>query len=596
MIDLIKDFATHEKRIADYIKLRVQSARSSECHKKLENRIKTLNGSWDMEVSSAKTGNQQNFLTKMSYGLVKQQQLTRRAIFSNNFRADPLFSYKAIGNTPEENALNMQDIVQANNEQTHFRQKVLMPGNHGVAKLGMAIVFSEYCHNKEEGWRTVSDPVYGSKRVYGPIRNTHNATNYLLGNPLNYFQDVNCIESDDASYRGHMERWKVSKLVNKYRTQTGLYIKENLENVIRSALKSNSISEFYFDASQNKNFADIDSHFVDVIRGQFQIHIDGNEDDETYYYAEMIGDKIIRFQDNPYDMNMNMYTVISCERRDDYFWGNTPAEYSIQNERNANLLLNASLDNVLESMKRYVFYNKNAITPESWALHAFSGRIPVDVNQDVNINNLLYTYQIPDSAGPSIAQAYARILENDQRYSTSPDLNRKPADGGVSNKTATAATIMQNKGDTQDADILERLSYTWQLVGEKEYIILSQFLGNFGPILIKPNQKESVRMIRKENLVGNFQVSVDTALQQSYQGELLRYQNIITWAQNLVNGGARINFNPEPFMRQIFKMGKFLHIDEALPEGQIMDQPGAIPTQPQPGMEMSGAAQERFAA
>lgn len=361
MIDCVKEFAKHEKRISEYITKRVQAERSSPCHKQLESRIKTLNASWDMKISSPNSGNRQNFLSKVSYGLVKQQQLTRRAIFSNNFRADPLFTFKAVGTTPEDNAINIQDIVQANNEQTHFRQKTLMPGNSGVAKVGVAVVMTEYCNNKQLGWRTVGDQVYGARRVYGPIKNTHNAVSFLI-NPLNYFQDFNCVESNEASFRGHVERIKISALVNKYRTQTGLYIKENIEEVIRKALKSNSISEFYFDSEENKSFADIDSHMVDLIRGQFQLHFDGNEDNETYYYVEMVGDTIIRFQDNPYDMNMNLYTPITCERRDEFWWGNTPAEYSLQNERNMNLLLNASLDNVLESMKRYVFYNKNAMT------------------------------------------------------------------------------------------------------------------------------------------------------------------------------------------------------------------------------------------
>lgn len=595
MIDLVKEFVKHQKRIGDYVKKRVSAHNSSECKSRLKKRIETLNASWDMSVSAAASGNRQNFLSKMSYGLVKQQQLTRRAIFSNNFRADPLFSFRAIGNTPEGNAINMQDIVQSNNEQIHFRQKVLMPGNHSVAKTGIAVVFTEYCNNKENGWRTVADPVYGTRRVYGPIKNTHNAMCTLI-NPLNYFQDHNAVESDDASFRGHIERWKVSTLVNKYRAQQGLYIKENIETVIRASLKSNNITEFYHNPLENKGFSDIDEHMVDVIRGQFQIHIDGNEDDSTYYYVEMVGDTIIRFQDNPYDMNMNLYTVITCERRDEFYWGNTPAEYSLQNERNMNLLLNASLDNVLESMKRYILYNKNGVSPDAWMMHAYNGKIPVDVSTDINLGNLFFTYQVPDSAGPAITDAYARILENDQRFSSTPDLNRKPSDGGPSNKTATAANIMANAGNVQDADILERLSYTWQSVGEKESIIMAQFLGNFSPILIKPTQREAMRMVRKENITGNYQVSVETALQQSYQGELMRYQNIITWLQNLTNGGAQINANIIPLVRQVLKMGKFLHIDEALPEEQAMQQQGFVPTAPMPGMETAGAAQEAMVA
>lgn len=592
-IDLVKEFAAYEKTIAKYVSDRVRLYADSQCKKALAKRIKRLNASWDMVVSGQKdTGNAQNYLAQMSYGLVKQQQLTRRAIFSNNFRSDPLFSCRAIGNTPQENAINMQDILQANNEQTRFRHLVLMPGNSGVAKIGTAVIYTEYGNNKEYGWRTVADPVYNARRVYGPIKNTHNAMCYQLST-LNYFQNPDIVESDDSDFRGHIERWTLSKLIDKAKSSPNLYIKENLRDIIGKAMKENNISEFYTDL-QGKNTAhDFGKITVnDVIRGQFQINIDGNEDDSTYYYVEMIGDTIIRFQDNPYDMNMNQYSVICCERRDEYWWGNTPAEYSIGNENSLNLLLGIGLENAIESMKKYIFYNKNAINPALWDQVASSGRIPVDVGKDIALNNLLYTYQVPDTAGQQVGDAYARILENDQRFSTSPDLNRPTSAGGPSNKTATAANIMSNKGDTQDADLLERLSFDWMRVGDKQVIILAQFLGNFSPIMIKPSQVESVRFVRKENITGNFQLAMDTALQQNYQGELLRYQNIISWMLNAKNGGAMINPNFVPLFRQVLKMGKFLKIDEVLPEQQQQQQPGAVQTPPMPGMEQAGPGQE----
>jgi len=141
-IDLIKNFAKYEKTLATYIDERILYDRSSDCHKLLEKRINLLNASWDMRSGDENTLGRFNFKTNMSYGLVKQKQLSWRAIFSNNFRAEPLFTPKAIGNTPDENAINMRDLLQANNDQTHFRHKILMPGNSSVAKIGIAITFT----------------------------------------------------------------------------------------------------------------------------------------------------------------------------------------------------------------------------------------------------------------------------------------------------------------------------------------------------------------------------------------------------------------------------------------------------------------------
>jgi len=434
--------------------------------------------------------------------------------------------------------------------------------------------------------------MFGAKRVHGIIKNTHNANCYSI-DPLNYFQNPMIADCDASDYRGHRERWKLSKLIDRINSHPEVYIRENVAKIVREVKTQNHLDTNYHDAQGRSTGTDYDRIAInDILRGQFQINIDGNEDDSTYYYLEMIGDTIIRFQDNPCDMNMNQYTVLTCEPRFEYWWGNTPAEYSIGNENSMNLLLGLSLENALESMKKYIFYNKNAIDPSLWQHAASSGKIPVDVTKDIALNNLLWTYQQPDASSGAVAQAYARILENDQRVSTSPDLSRPTSSGGPSNKTATAANIMANRGDTQDADLLERYSYCLSKVGEKETIILMQFLGNFGPILIKPAMAEAQRMVTKSQITGNFNFVCDTALQQSYLGELQRYQNIITWLQNLVNGGAQIQPNVVPLARQVLKMGKFLKIDEVLPEQQTTNQEGFQPTTIQPGQEMAGAAQE----
>jgi hypothetical protein len=591
VIDLVNNFTKYEKVLASYMDERIGYYKESECCKLLGKRIDLLDASWDMRSGEVDNLGSFKFKSNMSYGLVKQQQLARRAVFSNNFRADPLFTPKAIGNTPDENAINMRDLIQANNEQTHFRHKILMPGNGGVAKVGVSVVFTEYCNDKSLGWRTVPDPVMGSKRVYGPVKNTHNAVNYLI-TTQNYFQDPQVVESDDSSFRGHFERWSFSSIVNRYRQLPGLYIKENMEEVLRKYAKSGYKSEFYFEPGKTKN--DYGKMIVnDVIRGQFQFHIDGNEDDSTYYYVEKIGDTIVRFQDNPYDMNMNHYTILTCERRDEYFWGNTPAEYSLVNENNLNILLSLGLDNAVESMRRYVLYNKNAITADAWRMAAHDGKIGVDVTPEIALQNIFYTYQVPDSSGAAVGDAYARMLENDQRFSSTPDINRPTSMGGPQNKTATAVNQMQASGDIKDADILERLSFCWASVGEKEAIIIMQFLGNLGPILVRPGMAESMRMITKEQITGNYSFAMDTALQQNYQGEILRYQNIVTWIQNLINGGAQLPPNIYPFVEQVLRMGKFLKVDEYLDaQAQQAAAPGMVPTAPQPGMEMAGAAQE----
>jgi hypothetical protein len=598
MIDLVQEYPSLEKEITRYIKDRVSTYMRSRCRQMLGERVQRLNSSWDMQIGNLRRAgnrkyNQQQFLGQISYPLVKQQMLVRRAIFGANFRADPIFTLSGIGNTPQENAVNMQDLLQSNNEQIEFRPRVLAPSNDMVSKWGVAVIYTEYAENQVRGWRTIADPVMGAKRVHGVVIDTKNAQCHVL-DPLNYFQNPNVVDCDKSDFKGHIERQKLSWLVDRINSHPEVYIKENIEKVVKQVKAQNHISEFYYDPQQRQSRHDFDRIAInDIIRGQFQIHLEGNEDDSTYYYVEMVGDTIIRFQDNPYDMNLDQYTVMTCEPRYDFWWGNTPAEYSINNENSLNLLLGLSIENALESMRRYIFYNKNAIDPNLWNHVASNGKIPVDVTKDVNLNNLLFTYQVPDASGKPLSDAYARILENDQRLSSSPDLSRPTSMGGLQNKTATAANIMTNKGDNLDADILERYSYCVMQVGRKESVILAQFLGNFGPIMIRPGSSEVIRMVRKENITGNYQFAVDTALQKSYQGEMLRYQNVVTWLLNLTNSGMQLPVNFVPLVQQVLRMAEIKDPDAVLSANTGMQQQqGYQPSMPMPGQEMAGAGQE----
>jgi hypothetical protein len=600
MIDYIKNFGKYEKEITRYILERLNSYKDSSCRKNLFERISRLNSSWDLEVagarkSSSRYQSQPNFMNQLTYGLVKEQILTRRSIFTSNFRGDPIFSFRAIGNTPEENAINMQDLVESNNEQIRMRSRILIPSIDMMCKWGAAVVYTEYMNNQDKAWRTIADPMFGSKRVYGVVSNTKNAQCYLI-DIRNYFQNENYVSCDDSDIRGHVERWTLAKLINRIESDPELYIKENVEKVVKRVKDEHNFlkNDLYIDPQGKQSSNDYNKIAInDIARGQVQLFLEGNEDDSTYYYFELVGDKIIRFQDNPYDMNMNQYTIVMCEPRFDYWWGNTPSEYSIQTENAVNLLNGLSLDNAIEGMKRYIFYNKNAINPTIFQHVAHNAKIPVDVGKDVALNNILYQYQPQETALPAIQNAYRMLLENNQRMTTTPDLNRAPSAGGPSNKTAYAADIMASVGNTKDADLLDQFSSQWCKIGEKEAIVLAQFLGNFGPILIRPPQTESIREVQKYQITGNWSVYIDTAIRKTDDSEITRYQNIVTWLLNLASGGAQLPINYEPLVRQILKMGKFFHTDEILQKQEALtQQPGYMPTQTMPGQEMAGAGQE----
>jgi hypothetical protein len=538
----------------------------------------------------------------MNYNLVKEVMINKRALFTGNFRPDPLYTLTAIGNTPDENAVNMQDLLTTNNKQTKFRQKFLRPCLNGIVRNGASIAFTEYEEVAKYGFRTVSDKFQVSKRIWTQLRQGDYARVSYIG--------VENYDPEDSDFNYHLERWSLSDLEARQQKdkeerekiangQPGqpLYIRVNLEKVIKQVQKEQFVKDpDYIDKKGRDSQKDYGMiKLSDVTRGRAQILLNGNSDDETYYYYEMIGDTIIRFQDNPYDYDMNQWDVITCEQRTEYFWGDSPGAYAIQNENSLNLLLGMSLENAIESMKRHRFYNKNAIDPQMMRDLPFNADIPVNVGLDVNLNNILWTYQPQDTAGSEISQAYARILENNQRTTTTPDLNRAASTGGPSNKTATAANIMDSVGASEEGDLLEQISIGLESVGEKEVIVLGQYVANFGPVKVRPGDINSIKELHKQNIEGEFGTSVDTAYKRTHQGDRNEAMNNVSWLLNIeqaLNGlGTSLGAKFQPLVRAAMKNQPAIDVDEVIPEteeGQQPQMPGqppqlGAPQQPQLG-------------
>jgi len=587
MIDLIKGFKKHEKLISQYITDRKVAYERSKCKKFLLQHIERLDSSWNMEVPGD-SGN--SYQGQLCYALVKQIMLSKRALFTSNYRQDPVFTMSPIGMTPAASAEAMQQAVERNNQLTKFRHSFLIPNINKMIRWGTGVAYTEYDNVSEEGYKTTIDALGNVKREYGIVKRDDLIRTYDI-DVRNYGQNPDIISAEESDINWHIERWKMSELEARYKANPEKYIKENVEKVIKSIKQKHFFQDKqYVDAQGRESMKDYGRYIpMDVTRGQAQIFITDNTDDATYYNFEMVGDIIVSFQDNPYDMGMKQHTVLACEHRIEYFWGDTPASYSIQNENTLNLLHGMSVENAIQSMDRRIFYNSNAIDPDSFDRTPFNGRIPVNVAKDVNLNNVLYQSQPQDTAGSEVAQAHAIVLENHQRTTTEPDLNRNPSQGGPSNKTATAAKIIDDLGANQDADILEQYSMDLTRVGEKIMNGIGQFVANTHPLIIPQENKQEVIEIHKNQLLGDYAAKVDTALQRSYLGDDVSIKNHITWLNNLVNSGVPVNPNWKYLTEKATKLSKVLDSEQVFlaEEPQQPGQPqlpSGIPgAPPQPG-------------
>ena len=116
MLDLPKLVATKpeiHKVVLNYLLERNDTYMSSNCYKRLKKRYERLRSSIDMASSNATTsgayGN--NWMSKLTFPLVREIYLLTRAMTKKNFRADPLITLLPEVETDFSNAVNMQAVL-----------------------------------------------------------------------------------------------------------------------------------------------------------------------------------------------------------------------------------------------------------------------------------------------------------------------------------------------------------------------------------------------------------------------------------------------------------------------------------------------------
>src|SRR5690606_5933920 len=99
--------------------------------------------------------------------------------------------------------------------------------------------------------------------------------------------------------------------------------------------------EYHHDDKEIRDYAKAG---VDKLRFWAKIHINGNEDNEQKYYVEIIGNKIIRFEENFLDEDIDPITVYTMRNRPEYWWGNSWGEDVMPQENFVKILMNMKAD------------------------------------------------------------------------------------------------------------------------------------------------------------------------------------------------------------------------------------------------------------
>lgn len=590
-MDLVSKFFSKEKEISNRAHENIRRYVESDCYKRLTERYIRLRDSNDMMFGGT-NANKPTFKSKVAFPIVKQRAIIRNAIISQNFRGDPLLSIiKAAGSTAE-NAKNAQDTLSHNLRITKFRDKCFRVIKNSAAKYGSAVAWSAYRHTQKEGYKTQETP-YGIDRVKGIIEESMMVMNYPT-HILNYIQDPGVIFPENSPYKGIRERITLSTLIARWKQNPDIYIAENIKEIIKTAKedydkhKTQATDDGYYKEYNNPGDYDIDIKYM-----YDKMHIKGNEDNESYYYYEMIGNKIIRFQNNPNDYDMVPISIFNYYPSDCFWWGNADSEFVLPHENFINMIMGMKADNALNAMQQYIFYGKGLIDKADWDNRFSSGgMIGIDLKEDMDIRNLLRLEQFPDQSLQTTDSIMREVNSSMQDIDSRPNFGGKQArTNPLQNTTATAANILEEKGDVIEAAILETFQAGLKELGEINVRIIQQRFSD--AFRISPEPQEADRVLRKQEIFGTFGYKTKTALTRNRTAELSRLQNFLTGLMNFRGSQdpswTRINL--EPFIRQYLEMGgnDFVEVDEVYP---VMPEnaPGYVPSAPTLNAQQ-GAAQ-----
>jgi hypothetical protein len=591
-IDLTTEFPKYHTAISAYLSARVNTYFASPCYTILKKRYERLRDSIDMKF---KPQTENEFASKISLPLLRPRYLFRRASIKGNFRNDPLYTLSAMGNTTVEAARNMQEILRLSLKHTKFRQTTFESLVDFVARYGAAVCYTQFQDVGAKGMRTVYDPQNPAskyQRVKAAAPGSVAVKNYFV-HPLNYFQDPGAVDPDESYIRGFIDTWRVSDLAAAYANEQQNYIKENLEKVLKECRENGKRDEnTYHDATTGKD----ESHMtVDVRRVWSTVNIVGNEADDTIYYAEIVGDTVIRFQDNPLDGNIVPLKCYRMRRRPEFWWGNSDCEDVQSHENFYNLMMSLKADGAIAATDRLNLY------PRAWGVsnedmrnrRAYGGWVPYDIVQGMPpINQSIFTHQPVDNSTSQVDWVLRELKESAQGSTSRPDLTRGYNQGGVANKTATAASILASQGDTLDADMLEVFSYDLCGTGDINMRLLQQYLGN--TIMLRGDAKQPPRTLEKYEFLGDMTIDVESSLQKNDLVELNRYQNAIMMLSGMQQAGVvqpgQINW--DAVIRDVVRMSNIGDVDEIMPPpGQAMGMPTGVPNgpaDPAPGMPQMG--------
>jgi len=565
---LVEEFRAKERDIVALVIDQKDDYFASDCWKILKRRMKRLDDSVDLRFNT--TAKQNDFKSKICMPLVREKFKIFTGMVHAAFRSEPLVTILPDADTTYLNAAVAQKTFDQNLRRTEYRNNVWREIVIYLGRYGVAVSPMRYRRSTSGSCeRTVDGPFGIEVKKENTCR--HNVWNYAC-NPLNYFQNKSIVNPKNSDYQGYIERVPLSVLINEYRGGVNV-IRDNLEDVISRAMNESVNDARFFQYGRATDWYRVG---VDVTYRWGRLPVEGHEGDERCYYLEMVGDKIIRFGTNPNDNDLIPISIYRADTRLDYWWGNTPIENSVPMENFLNLILGLRADQAMQAAERFLFYDASAgIDPADLNNRKQNGGyVRYNNKGQLRAQDIFYEYQPREYSAASIEPIIREAKEADQRLSFDTDYTRRAVQGGPQNSTATAAVIMDARGNTLKSELLEGISFGLVDMARGNVTILQRMLPDYFKLYERGVEPITVY---KGHLLGTYDYKIQTALTKNEAIQMQNLVNFLTQMANLRNVAPDLaQMRLLPVAKELTqKYGLDVDIEEIFPP-QMAEQPPEI--------------------
>jgi hypothetical protein len=413
----------------------------------LKNRCRSMDKYIDNESPVSST-----FMSDITPQTIRKAYIEFSALFRKFLETDPLFSVSRISKMPVEMEHLLNAEINDGLNKTYFRDRCLFWSTDDMVRYGTSAIYTFATSDYNASGLITVKAEDGYEGTYKQVH--QEGDNVVVStpiHPLNVIIDPRANFMVSPDFIGFIGDICVANIANLL--ENDVYIQSNLKEVFELCKKGLPDEHWFCGDKDNKR--DYTRGHSNITYMWTRLGFEGNEDDSTWYAVEIIGDKIIRIEENNLDENCIPLALQRIMPRKYVWFGNTPLEDKICIQNLLYWSINTTIESTARAMDRIVLYRGGGLDIEAInSRHQTAGFVPYTGNEQ-DLSRLMYSPQMPNNAFRENDWLTNFMRREDQDSSAMPNFNPQ-SEGGPTNKTLGGAQMMASIGEIKMALMVDQ--------------------------------------------------------------------------------------------------------------------------------------------